>query len=196
MRLTMKPGPVRRDDELLAQLAGQRADRRLGSRRGRLPRISSTSGMTGTGLKKCMPANRSRRAGETASASRSIEIELVFEAKIAVRRELVELSPQLALDVEILEDGLDDEVRVRGSGEIGVASPAPASHLAPRRSAALRDGPIEVAGDPLAARLGPLEVGLVEHDRLPIAACTWAMPWPMRPAPATKTLSIDMVRPA
>ena len=44
--------------------------------------MNSTSGMTGTGLKKCIPTKRSRRSGETASASRSMEIELVFEAKI------------------------------------------------------------------------------------------------------------------
>ena len=47
------------------------------------PRISSTSGITGTGLKKCIPTKRSRRPGETAAARASIEIELVFEAKIA-----------------------------------------------------------------------------------------------------------------
>ena len=45
--------------------------------------MSSTSGMTGTGLKKCMPMNRDRRVGSTASASRWIAIELVFVAKIA-----------------------------------------------------------------------------------------------------------------
>ena len=39
--------------------------------------------MTGTGLKKCMPRNRSRRAEAVASASRRIAIELVFDAKIA-----------------------------------------------------------------------------------------------------------------
>ena len=51
--------------------------------------------MTGTGLKKCIPTNRARRSGATASASRSIAIELVFEAKIAsagARR--VEVAPQ------------------------------------------------------------------------------------------------------
>ena len=57
--------------------------------------MSSMSGMTGTGLKKCMPTNRARRSGATASASRSMEIESVFEAKIASRgRRRVELAPQ------------------------------------------------------------------------------------------------------
>ena len=47
------------------------------------PRISSTSGITGTGLKKCIPTNRARRSSPTAAASRSIEIDAVFVAKIA-----------------------------------------------------------------------------------------------------------------
>ena len=49
-----------------------------------VPRISSTSGITGTGLKKCMPTNRARRrSGRRAAARGSIEIDEVFEAKIA-----------------------------------------------------------------------------------------------------------------
>src|SRR6185436_11262618 len=36
-----------------------------------------------------------------------------------------------------------------------------------RRDPALRDGPVEVARDPLPAGLGTLEVGLVEDDGLP-----------------------------
>ena len=39
--------------------------------------------MTGTGLKKCIPTNCSRRSRETASARRWIAIDEVFEAKIA-----------------------------------------------------------------------------------------------------------------
>jgi hypothetical protein len=39
--------------------------------------------MTGTGLKKCIPQKLLRRPGASASARRSIEMELVFEAKTA-----------------------------------------------------------------------------------------------------------------
>ena len=48
-----------------------------------LPRISSTSGITGTGLKKCIPQNAGLRDGASTSARRSMEMELVFEAKMA-----------------------------------------------------------------------------------------------------------------
>jgi hypothetical protein len=47
------------------------------------PRISSISGITGTGLKKCIPTNRARRSSPTDDANRSIAIEEVFVAKIA-----------------------------------------------------------------------------------------------------------------
>ena len=61
------------------------------------PRISSISGMTGTGLKKCMPTNRSRRAASTASASRWMAIDDVFVAKMApAGATVVELAPERA----------------------------------------------------------------------------------------------------
>ncbi len=79
------------------------------------PRISSTSGITGTGLKKCIPTKRARRAGATAAARRSMAIDEVFEAKIAVGRgDAVEGRPQRRLDVGVLEDRLDHEVGVGG----------------------------------------------------------------------------------
>ena len=59
--------------------------------------MSSMSGITGTGLKKWTPTKRGRRSGLTAAARRSIEIELVFVAKIAAGgRDPVELRPQTA----------------------------------------------------------------------------------------------------
>ena len=154
------------------------------------------SGMTGTGLKKCMPTNRARRSCATASARRWIAIELVFEAKIAAAGAMrVELAPQALLDLEVLEDGLDDEVRV-GDARRGRPSARSGPSVASRSSCvepALRDRPVEVAGDPLAAGLGPGEVRLVQRrPAMPIAAWTWAMPWPISPAPATKTRSISV----
>ena len=116
-----------------------------------------------------MPTNRSRRSRETASARRSIEIELVFEAKIGLGgRALVELRPEVALDLEILEHGLDDEIR--RSNEVEVVRRRHAGEN--RRSLvrgqlALRDRSIEIAGDPVAPRLRPREVGLVQRDGLP-----------------------------
>ena len=77
-----EPRPVGRHDDLLAELRRQVADRLpRSSSVVSADRISSTSGMTGTGLKKCMPTNRCRRSPATASASRRIAIELVFDGE-------------------------------------------------------------------------------------------------------------------
>ncbi len=46
-----------------------------------MPRMTSTSGITGTGFMKCMPMKRSGRS--VAAASRVIEIDEVFEATMA-----------------------------------------------------------------------------------------------------------------
>ena len=45
------------------------------------PRITSTRGISGTGLKKCMPTTAAGR--DVLAASRVIGIELVFDARIA-----------------------------------------------------------------------------------------------------------------
>ena len=125
------------------------------------------SGMTGTGLKKCIPTNRSRRSRGTASASRWIAIDDVFEAKIASgRRDRVELAPQGRLDREVLEDGLDDEVGVGDAREVGGRLDAGERRVAVRLGeAALGDRAVQVAGDPIAARLGAREVRFVQDDR-------------------------------
>ena len=72
----------------------------------------------------------------------------------------------------------------------GGADPAERLVALARLEAALCDGPLEVARDPVATRLRPSEVRLVEDDAAPLAAKTWAMPWPISPAPPTNTLSI------
>ena len=74
------------------------------------PLTTSTSGRIGAGLKKCMPT---MRAGcFMPAASDVIESDDVFDASIAVRRDDdLELAEQLALDVEVLDDRLDDELR-------------------------------------------------------------------------------------
>ena len=123
------------------------------------------SGMTGTGLKKCIPANRSRRSRETASASRWIAIDEVFEAKIAAGGAMrVEVAPQRRLDRDVLEHGLDDEVRVGGGGEVGGRFDAGERRVAVvLAEPALGDRTVQVAGDPVAAGLGAREVRLVQR---------------------------------
>src|SRR3989304_1785329 len=83
MRLTMKPGRWRVAITCLPIAAAQARTAASVPSLVSAPRTSSTSGMTGTGLKKCMPTTRDRRSGETAAASRVMLMELVFEARTA-----------------------------------------------------------------------------------------------------------------
>ena len=162
--------PVGRDDDLLAELGGERADgvgRRVASSRSR--GSSSTSGMTGTGLKKCIPTNRARRASPTAAAQAvDRDRARVRGEDRAGRRDAGRARDQsAALDLEVLEDRLDDEVGVarrRPRSAVGAIRPRMASRSLAVEPA-LRDGPLEVAGDPVAARLRPGEVGLVQRRR-------------------------------
>ncbi len=78
------------------------------------------SGMTGTGLKKCMPMKRAAASLVDRLSQAAMAMELVFEAKIASGAAAPSSSRHsAALDLEVLEDGLDDEVG-RGDGGDGV----------------------------------------------------------------------------
>ena len=168
IRLTMKPG--RSADTMTCLPSSAARSRTAASVASSVaaPRISSISGITGTGLKKCMPTNRSRRASPTAAASRSMEIEDVLEAKTRGRgRDRVEVRPQPGLHVEVLEHGLDDEVGIGGGGEVVGGAEAGERRVAVvGGQLALGDRPLEVAGDPVPAGVGAREVGLVERDLL------------------------------
>lgn len=81
--------------------------------------------MAGTGLKKCRPPKLAWRSSEHAAAISVMGSEEVLEAKIAealevsseqmsnVRSLLVEETEEIALDLDVLNDGLDDEVSLR-----------------------------------------------------------------------------------
>ena len=163
--------PVGRDDDLLAEL-GRRG-------RGSAASVASVGRRAADELDQRHDRHRAEEvhadearpalAATTASASRSIAIELVFVAKIAAGGATPSSSRHSArLDVDVLEDRLDDEVGVGGaSPRSSVATMRP--RVASRSSAvelALGDGPLEVAGDPVAAGVGAREVGLVERDLL------------------------------
>ena len=158
-----------------------------------VPRISSISGMTGTGLKKCMPTNRARRPSATDDASRSMEIDEVLVAKTAAGGAMPSSPAHSArLDVEVLEHRLDHEVRVGGRGEVVRRDEARQRRVAVRRR---RAGPSRRPGRgcPRSGRGRPRRApasGSYRATCLPIAAWTWAMPWPISPAPATNTRSI------
>ncbi len=57
-----------------------------------IPRMTSTSAMTGTGFMKCMPMNRSGR--RVAPASRVIEIDEVLEANMVRSGQTASSSPK------------------------------------------------------------------------------------------------------
>ena len=188
-----EPGPVGGHDDLLAELGRQGADG--------LHRLVG-GGLAADELDERHDRDRAEemhpdeprppRPGSTASASRWIAIELVFEAKIARRRRVpVELPPQLGLDRQVLEDRLDDEVGARPRLGVG-------GRLDPgqRRLALVgRERPLSTARWrlPRCARVpasARARSGSYSTTCLPMAAWTWAMPWPISPAPATKTRSI------
>ena len=116
-------------------------------------------------------------------------------AKIAAGGAIgVELAPERALDRHVLEDGLDDEVGLGGASQVvGRARSARASRRAPRRSsrplATARSRLPAIRSRPASARA---RSGSYRTTAGRSAACTWAMPWPISPAPATKTRSIEL----
>ena len=81
-------------------------------------RITSTSFMRCTGLKKCMPMTRSGRAVAPAiSVIDSAEV-LVANTR-ALGADVVERAEELDLHGDLLGDRLDDDVAIRGRGEVG-----------------------------------------------------------------------------
>ena len=79
-------------------------------------RTTSTSFISGTGLKKCRPTIRSGRV--VAAAIAAIVRLDVFDAKIVCGGQSgIELLPDRVLDVEILDDRLDDDVAIVKVGD-------------------------------------------------------------------------------
>ncbi len=80
-------------------------------------RTTSTSGMSGTGLKKWRPTKRSGRLVAEAMAPMG-RLE-VFDAKIVAGGRSCRAPPEAVLELEILGDRLDDDTAVGQLGEIG-----------------------------------------------------------------------------
>ena len=109
----------------------------------------------------------------------------------------VETPPEVRLDVEVLEDRLDDEI---GAGRPRTGRPSPGHDPGSRPARPVRACPSATARSRLAAiRSRPASArprsGSIQRRR----ACRsprgpGAMPWPIRPAPATKTRSIGIGR--
>jgi hypothetical protein len=70
----------------------------------------------------------------------------------AGRSEPIDLAPEDALDLEVLEDRLDDEAGSGSTIRVGRRlDPLQGGVAVLRRELPLRDGSLEVAGDPIAA---------------------------------------------
>ena len=157
-RLTTKPGRVVAADRRLADpLRRTRSAVSNGSSAVSSARTISTSGISGAGLKKCMPTTRSgpRRGGR----------DLGDGERRGVRREHrvgpadpVELGEELALRRELLDDRLDHEVAVGEVAQLG-REREPPDRLVARRllELALLDLPRQEVADPAARLLAQLE---------------------------------------
>jgi hypothetical protein len=111
MRLTMKPGVDRACTGTLPQA---RARSKMASATPASvcrPDTTSTSFISGTGLKKCMPTSRPDAAGPLAMAVTEIDEVLVASTHCGdtIGFELLE---QAALEVQVLDDGLDHQAHV------------------------------------------------------------------------------------
>ena len=83
-----------------------------------MPRMISTSCITGTGFMKCMPMNAPGRSVD--GASRVIEIDEVLVARIASGFSAgASLLEDLPLDLLVLGGGLDHQVAVADAAEVG-----------------------------------------------------------------------------
>ncbi len=115
-----EPGPVRGDDDLLAQLRRERADGRLGGiGRGRaadqLDERHHRHGAEEVHADEAGAPRLPHRGGQAVDR----DGRRVGREDGARRRDGVERRPQARLDLDVLEHGLDDEVGVRGGGQVG-----------------------------------------------------------------------------
>jgi hypothetical protein len=157
-------------------------------------RTTSTSFMSGTGLKKCRPT---KRVGRFVVAAISVmESDEVLEAKIARGGRRVEGLEDLALDVEALRHDLDDEVALRSSRGRSCPAGGPAPRLALGRDLALLDALGQEALDLAEALLQEPSSTSRTTTCSPASAHTCAMPEPISPHPTTPTvlMSIALVR--
>ena len=82
-------------------------------------------------------------------------------------REPVDFPPQIVLDLEVLEDGLDDDVRVGDAFQpIGRLDPVQSLGGSFRREPSLGHRTVEISLDPRPAGLGARELRLIQHHRL------------------------------
>ncbi len=147
------------------------------------PRITSTSSITGTGLKKCMPITRSGRP--VAAPSAVIEIEEVFEARIApsgksasARRNSSSFAAASSTIASI----------IRSAGPSSPAGSIRASTSAGSSAAPFAASFSRLARIPARPRSTAPGAESTSTTARPDAATTCAIPEPIWPAPTTRTV--------
>ena len=114
--------------------------------------MTSTRRMTGAGLKKCMPTTRPGSAAALAIAV--IGIDEVLEASTAPGAISLERGEQLALELQALGRGLDDEAGRGQVGELGRGRDLAAARRSRRPFARQRSSPSAICCSAALARLG------------------------------------------
>ncbi len=104
-------------------------------------RTTSTSFITGTGLKKWRPTNWSGRLVNMAIWV-MVSDEVLLAKMASGLHHLVEGAEGLPLLVQVLDDGLDHDVAV---GQVGQVRPCPGGGPPPRRGAAASSLPFSTA---------------------------------------------------
>ncbi len=155
------------------------------------PEITSTSGISGTGLKKCMPTTRPGCLRPVPSAV--IDNDDVFEARMhpgAATFSMLAKSSRLAARSSAMASITSPATQVSASVTTVVmrASAASASAAARRPLAVSRCSASAMAR--LAASAAPKRMSC-SCTRWPCSAAIWAIPAPMVPAPTTATRVFD-----
>ena len=149
--------------------------------------MTSTSCITGTGFMKCMPITCSGRLVRAAISV--IEIELVFVARIVpAGQALIQLLEDLELERGVLGGGFHRQLGVARIFDRG-GNRDPAGGLIRRLlgQRALLYQTTEAGVDAARPRSSAAAETSTITTWCPLVANTWAMPFPMVPAPTTVT---------
>jgi hypothetical protein len=153
------------------------------------PETTSTSGINGTGLKKCMPTTRPGcRSGDAMAV---IEIDDVFDARMHSGATMLSSrakSSRLASRSSTIASTTSDTTQASGSVTT-VVMRSTAAAAAPPSSRPLAASLFSASAMPArAASAAPKRVSW-SWTRWPASAAIWAMPAPIVPAPMTATLA-------
>ena len=159
-----------------------------------MPRITSTSAMTGTGFMKCIPMKRSGR--RVAAASRVIEMEEVLVARIAPalqRRSSLPKSSFFTASFSTMAS-MTASAEASASSEVVVVTRARAAAFSSAVRLPLatsRSRFFSIAPRAFSRNRSSTSTRTTEQ---PAAAATWAIPLPIWPPPTTPSERISMAR--